>query len=231
MDGSRSPRARRGGHQRLFPRRAVAAAAAAMPRVNEHLPKELNFNGREVRRLHVRRPRVARHGGPQPRAQPARPGRAGPSVPRSRRGERRAAGAVADHRPVPAHGRSGPGGVACRTLARSRTCSSPSPAARWESPAALRRPAARCALPPSRPRCVRSSRCRRPIRRRITPRSVPPAHSPQYAAPGHAGAPRPDQAADAEAAEIRRRAQGRGSLSEPRPIPPSTAELVSSANS
>ena len=47
---------------------------------------------------------------------------------------------------------------------------------------------------------------------RITPRSVPPAHSPQYAAPGHAGAPRPDQAADAEAAEIRRRAQGQGSL-------------------
>ena len=50
---------------------------------------------------------------------------------------------------------------------------------------------------------------------RITPRSQVPAHAyaqHSYAPPGTPGAPRPDQAADAEAAATRRRAQGSASL-------------------
>ena len=48
---------------------------------------------------------------------------------------------------------------------------------------------------------------------RITPRASPPAHASQYSAPpGTPGSLRPDQAADAEAAAIRRRAQGSSSM-------------------
>ena len=193
----------------------LVADSATMPRPREDLPKELNFNGREVRLYTFDDLESLGTAALKQRAQPARPGRAGPRACATAHagGERRAAGAVADHRPVPAHGRGWPGGVAAglwRAVGRSQLAVSSGQMANRRR---------RCAGPYDALRAAPESPAMHSFQQqvpvdptRITPRSVPPAHSPQYAAPGHAGAPRPDQAADAEAAEIRRRAQGQGSL-------------------
>ena len=192
----------------------VAAVAAVMPRNREDLPKELNFNGREVRlytfddleslgtaALKQRALNLRDLVGPDPSVPRLTPGAsaeqlvlwlitvqcllmgaAGQAV------SPQDFGAPSDVQLAVSSGQMGiAGGVAPDPYGALRAAP--------ESPA------------------MHSFQQQVPVDpTRITPRSVPPAHSPQYAAPGHAGAPRPDQAADAEAAEIRRRAQGQGSL-------------------